>query len=53
MILKCTLSEKEQFAEATYYMISMIWHFWKGKTIDMLKSIGFQNIEGKGKNWVS
>lgn len=24
MILKCTLSERNQFAEATYYMISMI-----------------------------
>lgn len=31
------LSERSQFVKATYCMITTIWHFGKGKTVETVK----------------
>ena len=47
------LSERSQFVKATYCMITTIWHFGKGKTVETVKTkkaSGCQELKGREIN---
>ena len=49
------LSERSQFVKATYCMITTIWHFGKGKTVETVKKkkkkvSGCQELKGREIN---